>query len=464
MNVRLLLVFLLAFSAVASALQHYEAQTSVDFYHYWAFANAKKMTTKEIGDPYTNREGYRNVLRRFGERYLAEGGQPRFRAVHDFRVPVRTENGKRIDKLLPTGPPLLYASFWFLPVDYFAALRLYTVMQMLAFLGGILLLVHAFRIEWITGLALAFFLAQAFHPFLVEMRVGNVNALQFLVASALCWLARVMLPRSRSRVRAAWGTLFVFLCLWFLLVKLNVLPMIVLVLVHFGMRYGAERRFVVVSSIAGMALAGLAVLWSSAYFGSWGGVWFDWWAYIKPGQEGSLLEFARELGNTSPALLLKDWLGVGTVGAAILVALFFAASYLIVERVRPLVSTGHGFTRDVRAGLRERLLDPGFCIATGILVVLSAMPLVWYHYYVLFPLPLLYAIATSRGPTLSVLLAAIATVPYLPTLNEVFTISSIDVWATVVGMPFVPLWFAILLRPREASEEPVPSAIEPALV
>ena len=459
MNYRLLALCLLACATIANMVRHFSPGDTIDLYHFWAFKTARQENPPEIKNPYSNTRGYHRALRVHGERYLRQGGDPRFREVHQFRIVQR-------DKLLPTGPPLLYASFFFLPKDYIETARLYTWIQGLSFAFGIFLLCFwVLRFDALTSGLFATFLVYAFQPFTVDLLVGNFNAIQLLATSLTLLCVAHLVPRTEGKKKHVFSALFIALSVWMLLVKINVFPMVFLLWAHFFVKYWKDRKLVFTALASGVVTALVCVFASSLYFGSWTGAWVDWWNYIKPGKEDSILKFDRGKGNTSPVLLLQDTWNLGQFTAAFLILSVLTAIHVGGESLRRR-EEGTPLPRMFVQSLSNGLRNPHYCTAVGIIAMFALMPLVWYHYYVLFPIPVLWALSTLRDERTSprhvacFTLLFLAIVPYVKVLRNFTDGMSTDLQATVYAMPFLPLWMAICLRPvkREeaGSEAPLP--------
>lgn len=340
-------IWLLA--SLGTTLTTLRASSAVDFYHFWLVGQA--VHAGEVTDVYTP-DARRDLGERAYQRAMAPEASPALRrAATKFR------------RLETTATPFLYASFFpFVGPDYDRDRVVFNVVGLLLFLGAL------GGVAWRLGYgptaivaAMGFALA-AFEPLGSDLRVGNVNRVQFAVLAvwaALLWELGAQ-PRGRALLAGVWMGLAVS---W----KPNLAFAVVAVVGDWGLRdRGTAFRF----HLAGLVAGGLSA-WavSSAFFGT-PRIWLGW--------AEAALALSRDFpipveeGNFAPLRVLRQLFGVD-LGAAWTLACLVALGLVL----RRAAAGGRG-RGGPPPGPRVVLL-----IGLGCGVSLLAAPLAWLHYYVL---------------------------------------------------------------------------------
>src|SRR5215469_7712867 len=167
-------VLVLVQLVVAQGISIFPRVSGIDFYGYWRVAAARRATDEALGAPYRNRRRYRDTLAQ-----AAEGSDDaRFREI--------SRAGRRQQF---TGSPLLYVVFAALPSNYSAALLLFQILQVLAFVAAIVILGIVYRYPPFSTLCLGLLLFLGSGSVFADLRVGNLGCLQLLSLAALLAVA-----------------------------------------------------------------------------------------------------------------------------------------------------------------------------------------------------------------------------------------------------------------------------------
>lgn len=340
-------IWLLA--SLGTTLTTLRASSAVDFYHFWLVGQA--VQAGEVIDVYAP-DARRDVGERAYRRAMAPSASPALRrAATKFR------------HLETTGTPFLYASFFpFVGSDYDRDRIVFNAASLLLFLGALGGVAGRLGYGPTAIVAAMGFALAAFEPLASDLRVGNVNRLQFAllaVWAALLWGLETG-ARGRALLAGAWMGLAMS---W----KPNLAFAAVAVVGDWGLRdRGAAFRFHLLGLVAG-GLSALVV--SSAFFAT-PRIWL-WWA------EAALdlphdFPIPVEEGNFAPLRVLRQLFGVD-LGPAWTVACLVGLG-LVLRRAAVGVRSDAG----PLAGARVVLL-----IGLGCGVSLLAAPLAWLHYYLL---------------------------------------------------------------------------------
>jgi len=119
------IVLLLVQLVVAHSLNLFPRLILFDFYQYWGVSVARRVSGATLGNPYSNSRGYHAAL----SDYAAASGDPRLTALH--RISARPGF---------TATPFLYMLLGVLPADYSRAATLFHVLQVVLFVGAVILL------------------------------------------------------------------------------------------------------------------------------------------------------------------------------------------------------------------------------------------------------------------------------------------------------------------------------------
>lgn len=392
LDATVVLAALVLFASLGPTLRTLREAPAVDFYHFWLVGPAVR--AGEILDIYAP-EARRDAGERGYQRAHGPGGsEARRRAATKFR------------RLETTATPFLYASFApFVTADYDRDRVAFGAASVLAFFFALAALASRLGYGPVGVLLLLSFMAVAFEPFASDVRVGNVNRLQFGLLTLYGLLLWGVDAEDRFRAGLA-GLLIGIAIAW----KPNLAFAAVAVGVFWGSR-GRTSAFV--AHLIGIAVGGLAaVAAASAFFGT-PMVWV-WWA-------DAALDLPRDFpipiedGNFAPLRVLKQGFGVElgvawTAACVVLLALLLHRAAEGRDRGEPL-----GAQIPVLLGL-------------GCATSLLASPLSWLHYYLLSaflvawvfrpaatdrPVPLLYrlvavvgVVGVSMGPLLQLLLTS----------------------------------------------------------
>lgn len=386
------LAALLVVAGLGPTLASVRGAAAVDFYHFWLVGPAVR--AGEMLDVYAP-EARRDAGERGYQRAFAPGvGDAQRQAATKFR------------RLETTATPFLYASFApFVSDDYDRDRIAFGVGSVLLFLLALGALAVRLGYGPTAVLLLLAFALLAFEPFASDVRVGNVNRLQFGLLTAYVLLLWGV--GSGDRVRGGIAGLWLGLAIaW--------KPNLAFVAIAVGFYWATvERSRAWWSHATGVVAGGaLAVVAASAFFGT-PLVWV-WWADAALDLPNAF-PIPIEHGNFAPARALKQGWGVdlGFAWTAACVALLL----LFLRTAAARRSAGEVLGEEIP-----------LLVGLGCGVSLLASPLSWLHYYVLSlflvtvvlrptrggrPLPAAYrglgvvaVIAVSMGPVLQVLVAS----------------------------------------------------------
>jgi hypothetical protein len=376
MKIKALIITFLLVTTLYSNVRHWQTP-GIDFYHYWAVAKAKQFDKNIINNPYADSTPYFTAL----SQEVAVTKDPLLKESHEFR--------KGLDL---TGTPLMYSFFKLLPSSYTFSLYLFRSLQLLLFIGAIWLLGFFLGVRedyLVLGLILSIF----YEPFLIDMRVGNLNTFQFfLFAMLTTYIDNFQLKSKKIFGIIPFDILFLFSLVFIVLFKPNTLLTAILL----GVTVVLKGAFSPIWKYAliGLAFVVLLVGESSLFFQS-SAVWKDWYSLITASRDR--LAYPIDLGNYSFPLFISEGTGhpyyeVSLWTVASLVITFLAATFISLESAQ----------RNLTA-LSQRLItlgrNPYLCTGVAAVVTLAISPLVWSHYYTFLLLPALWLVSsvdTSR--------------------------------------------------------------------
>lgn len=318
---------------------------AVDFYHFWLVGPAVR--AGEVLDVYAP-ETRTHAGERAFQRALAPGiGEAQRQAATKFR------------RLETTATPFLYASFTpFVTNDYDRDRIGFNVFSVLAFLFALGALTRRLGYGATGSLLLMAFTVLAFEPFASDVRVGNVNRLQFALLALYVLLLWDTGPRDRLRAGVA-GTWLGLLGMW----KPNVAFVAFAVVVFWG---ALERSVAWRAHLLGLVLGGVLGFAAAAAFFGTPLVWV-WWADAALDLPHDF-PIPIEHGNFAPLRALEQGLGL-RLGAA------WTLAWLVLLAL---------FLRRAAAGREpSEAMSEGSILLVGIgcAVALLASPLSWLHYY-----------------------------------------------------------------------------------
>jgi hypothetical protein len=344
------------------AIAVFPYQPTADFYQFWGVGAVREASSIR-SLPYADRGRYSAALAR-----LASGGpSEKLQAANALRP-----------QLDPTGTPFFYAAFAALPAEYDLAQAAFLLLSYFCAYLGVYALA---RLRGFTGAMAACFAAIAcltFAPFMVDIKVGNVNSLQLGAIAAFIALASRAAPTTRGD-NWAMGLLGAFVVFK---------PNIALVAGALAARHalaGKVQAKGAIFAVIGLVVAAVAV--GVGYFMDLS-AWSEWLRYARR-LAGTDANIAYEAGNQSLAMLLARYAGSRMPG------LFGLA--LAAVLVAAVVAAAAGPRSDwllARATLCRASRDPMFAASFAVLLTFAASPLVWIHYLVLALIPIVWL---SRG-------------------------------------------------------------------
>jgi hypothetical protein len=337
-----------------TAVQRFDYQIGVDFYHLWGVGLAREALG---GNPYVATHDYAEFLNRVSE----ASASARLHYVNGFRRAIE-----------PTGTPLFYATFAALPRDYDFAFGGMAVALWLAFIASVWALARWRGAGHWSALALAGAVALVYQPLMQDVKCGNVNALQLAALVAWMWA-------SRSRP-GRWDVLL----LPALVVIAAFKPNLLLVAAALALHYAATRPLPRVARAVALCVpAALLAYAGGAIFFRSAAAWSDWYRYTHGMNGGTLLYAAEGGGNQSLAMMMAERSGaLGPYGYGA----FLGASVVFLLACS-LTSFGKD-ARAVRPALDKLVRDPWCMASAGIVLTFASSPLLWPHYLVWAVIPM----------------------------------------------------------------------------
>ena len=409
------LALLLAVIVAADVARTLPTQVGIDFYHLWGVPMGQRASAVPLS-PYAQTAEYAALLNGLAERSTSEA----FRVANRFKR-----------EIAPTGTPLFYAAFAFLPDDYGTAHVLFAVLQYLAGAAALFILARLRGLAAGPALCVALAVELTFNPFVQDVKWGNATAFQLLfIAVALAVCVRRLHERSAAIDRAFLAALAVFV-----LFKPNTICIAAALALHYTAVRGARRALVG----AALAVPAAAIAWAvgAAYFHD-AAIWNEWLAYVR----GGALVYRFEEGNQSWPMLLAQLAPMhDAYRYSLLVCTFLAVAFAAL-----LVRDGGGAVLAPR--LRAVLGDPWAAASLGVILTLAAAPLVWPYYHLFALVPIAWLVrgegrwdAASTSAALSY--AALSS-PVLAVLVAAEQYAILRVLMFVSWIPLVPaVWWRI---------------------
>jgi hypothetical protein len=420
-------LLLLGFLAV-SASRDFPWQFGYDFYHLWGIALAQS-TPGAPRNPYADTDGYAQVLNAVSDASRSE----KLHSANAFRRVIE-----------PTGTPLFYASFAFLPADFDRAHALFAILQFLAFGASVFLLARMRGLGSWLSICIALAVALTFNPFLQDVKFGNVNSFQLLFVAILIQVAAKRLHKRHPVV----DRLYLAALAVFLVFKPNTLWIAAALALHFAVVRG-PRKFLAGTGIA--ALFSFAALAGGAAYFHGMSAWADWLRYTQ-GLNGGTLLYALDQGNRSlPMWLAERSMAYGAMGFSAIVAAVFTLSLVAAM-------TSAGKRSDLLAPAARRIFsDPWLAASIGVVFTFATSPLMWPHYHVFALIPIFWLVRRGR-PDLGTG-SAIATYVALsrPLMTFLLENRHIATLETVMLFAWIPLAAGIYSRVVELSRETAPA-------
>lgn len=408
----------------------------IDFYHYWGVAKAPQLSASPLQNPYVSSAAYADALNQHAD----TSADQILKEANDYR--------RTLDL---TGTPLLYTAFSILPINYSLAIKGFRLVQLVLFVAAIL------GIGYLQGnsrdfIVLALVLSATFLPFLSDMTVGNLNAIQLFLLVALAVLIEHS-PHQTAYARWRSG-LIVLCCLIFItLLKPNLLLASLMLGIAFLANYGLPRPTILIPG--GLAFTALVVAITNLCLGS-SRVWLDWYELVSASQDR--LAYPIEAGNYSTALLLAQLYQLDIVTAVNAIAVFLIISLGSIVAIAATKQEGP-LLRSSRAIVLSILQDTGLMVSMAVVATIALSPLVWAHYYTLLLLPALWLLDPRRSGRLEnwlSLLAIICSGGVLDQLLSLWFVLSPEAYSASFMLGWVWVWIGLLLtllhRPVRALE------------
>jgi hypothetical protein len=423
------LLSLLAALLAIGVAHLFPGQLGIDLYHPWGIPKAREAVGTT---PYADLSGY--------GRWFSEAAQSstdaKLRETHTFWEKRR---GQTIE---PTGTPLFYASFGFLPRDFARAHFVFILLQIVATAAGVFMLARLRGVRPLPAICLALLVEITFSPFVHDARSGNVNSLQFLFLASMVYAASKKLYLRHP----AFDILYLGALAVFLLFKPNTGLVVLGLAIHFAVVRG-PRRFLA-AAVAAVVPVALAWAYSAWFFGD-AGAWSEWWSYTH-GRGGGTLMYRSDLGNQSLTMMLSERAAAyGAIGYGVLLGGVLAAALL--------VALNRGQKGSPGAGLRRLFSDPLLAASLGVLFTFATSPLMWpsYHLLALIPYALLFGADGRTGFRTWCVVASYAaeSVPLLMVIVATHEIQLVSRITLAFWLPLVPAMLvhvARIHRPTEA--------------
>jgi hypothetical protein len=349
------LALLLVVIVAADVARTLPTQVGIDFYHLWGVPMGQRASAVPLS-PYAQTAEYAALLNTLAETSTSEA----FRVANRFKR-----------EIAPTGTPLFYAAFGFLPDEYGAAHVLFAVLQYLAGAAAIFILARLRGLGPWPALCAALAVELTFNPFVQDVKWGNATAFQLLfIACALATCKLRLYEKSRAVDAGFLAALAVFV-----LFKPNTIWIAAALALHFAAVRGARRALVATA----VAVPAAVIAWGlGAWYFKDAAIWNEWLGYLR----GGALVYRFEEGNQSWPMLLAQLAPMhDAYRYSLLVSAFFLTAFLVL-----MMREGGAALLVPRA--RAVLSDPWAATGLGVIFTLAASPLVWpyYHLFALLPI------------------------------------------------------------------------------
>jgi hypothetical protein len=347
-NPETLLLFLLAVFGLTLVWRAANTAAGIDFYQFWVVGQALRRSA--VADVYSDAE-----RSRLGAEFLEKAratGNPRQIAVAEFRQNLQTYSS-----------PFLYAVFGLGSTgNYETDLCNYRVLLLACLVLGVVALCRLLNHSLNLTLGAVAIFSAWFDPFASDLRMGNVNTVQFALLAAYLWVV----ARRRWRGQDILGGAIIGLTVAF---KPN-LVLIAAVLAADCLLNRQYRRLGL--QAAGAAAGGLlAVVVAAAGFGT-PRCWTRWLSALRSLPDEVILV---KNGNYAPGAMLGE-----SVGANVGIALAVLFGGLVVVG---LWMKKQGMFRSNETGSTMDSFSQVQTVAAGCLLVILIPRLAWLHYYVL---------------------------------------------------------------------------------
>ena len=424
MKINVLIIVLLACTAVSTSVTNFRAVAGIDFYQFWAVSKAQELSGYQLKNPYKEMTKYHDVL----SEHAARSSDRHLKGANNFR--------KTLDLC---ATPLFYSLFTWLPMNYTLAFGLYQFMQIALFIMAVVLLGSLYNGSKTHFLTLALLLLTVYSPLLSELRVANFNTFQIVAIAGLIVLA----ARTARSDRPLVGSIIVMCAASFItLVKPNLVPVTLLLAVHIWVQH--RTRIFAGAVLAAGIFSTILILSASLQFGSWT-IWMDWYHFLI-GANSTKLFYPVSQGNYAPVLLISEYFKISRTIATVILScgLFFSALCAIFFNPSRNKAGIKGFVQSAAFAFR----DPSLATAVGILIMLVFSPLVWFHYYVLSLMPALWLLSLSERKIWKYVSWIAGGLSLLLTGNILFPLLTL-IFGWSLSIPFgitgglLPLWIGI---------------------
>jgi hypothetical protein len=412
------IIFLASLGKMARTIQDAPA---IDFYHYWVVGQAVRRDG--IGDIYSpaGRE-------RLGELFWQ-------RAQHPGIGDAQRAAAEKFRHLETTSTPFLYASLApFLGGNYDRDRIAYNALCSVAFVASVWLLCRRLRYGSLPTVLALLFVTVGFEPTYFDVRVGNVNRLEFVLLAAF-----LLLPSEDSLQIVLRGVVLGLAGMFKPNLVFPICALFVLRLITRDLRrVGLE--------CCGLALGGATAFFAASRFFGGPSIWLEW--LEAAGNLTRDFSLSPSEGNLALAPLLAVWGGplgerIFTGSAIAMVAGPFAYAAAQRRRLCPNPTPEARFAGD--------LLTIGIACAASIL----ASPLAWVHYFVLALFLVLSALSPRVGELSrlrsSFTLGCIAATAMGPVLNPLL-VSEPRAWAILGNLGLAGLVALALIDLRDGSQ------------
>jgi hypothetical protein len=407
------LALALAIAVGFDAARTFPTQVGIDFYHLWGVPMGQRASAVPIS-PYAETDDYAALLNILADTSTSEA----LRTANHFKR-----------QIAPTGTPLFYAAFGFLPDDYGAAHAFFAVLQYLAAAAALWMLARMRGAGAWAAACIALAIELTFNPFVQDVKWGNATCFQLL------FLAGCLRMSTRGALaRGGWSSrLFLALLSAFVLFKPNTAAIAAMLALHYAALRGP--RATLVSAV--WALPAVAIAWALGawYFGN-AAIWNEWLEYVR----GGALVYRFEEGNQSWPMLLAQLAPMHGAG-------FYAVAMLALGAA----AFAAGLARDgvFMARAVALLRDPWCAASIGVLFTLLASPLVWpyYHLFAIIPITWLFRTEGRWDGATWCAIAAYAALSS-PLLAVLVSMEAYEVLRWLMFLSWLPLLAATAWRAR----------------
>jgi hypothetical protein len=422
MKEKILFLLLVVYFVVTQSYDKFICSPGIDFYHFWGISKAHLWSTDPLGNPYTHQAQYAASLNAHAE----DSEDARLKTVNVYR---RT--------LQLTGTPLCYAVFGFLPKNYSNAFSLFQIAQVLLFISSVLMLGWLFRADFLWISMFALLLTVKYDPFLSDLLVGNVNAIQFFVVVVIMVFIERWPAAGSTDGQFCRSTLLLFALVALSLFKPNLMLITLFLAAHLWARQGT--RAFALAALASAALCVALVIFPCLSFHSWT-VWQDWY-YLGLGGNYENLAFPVKLGNFASVPIFSELLGIPLV--AVIAGMAAALVLSVVVTLGWVSANSRSGLRNIWSTAVLSIQDPHLMAAAAIVATFALAPLLWLHYYTVLLFPISWLLWSKRRWSYAIGMGVISILmiafqPIYVSLELLFAIPY------SYALSWVPLWIAVL--------------------